>query len=268
LLVAAFPIPAEPGRGMTGLLVRDVTQERDLERRRDAFVAVASHELRTPMTTVLGFSELLLRRDLPEATRRQWLTRIHQETQRLTAIVSDLLNVSRIQSGKLVLNREPLLLQGVVDEVLAVVTPTTERHQFKVDVPADTPAVMADRDKLIQVLTNLLDNGIKYSPRGGCITIAVRNEAERQRVVVRVADEGVGIAPEDRERLFTTFHRIRRPETEGVRGTGLGLYIVKGLVALMHGEVWLESELNKGSTFYFTIPTQVVEGNPQDEASG
>ena len=120
--------------------------------------------------------------------------------------------------------------------------------------------MVADRDKLVQVLVNLLSNAIKYSPKGGEVAVAARHELERGRVVVSVKDQGIGIAPEDQERLFTTFTRIRRPETEGVRGTGLGLYIVKGLVELMHGEIWLESELNKGSTFYIALPTEAAAG--------
>ena len=124
-------------------------------------------------------------------------------------------------------------------------------------IPPDVPNVVADRDKLTQVLINLLSNAIKYSSGGGSVTISARQE--RERVVLSVADQGIGIAPEDQQKLFTTFHRIHRPETQGVRGTGLGLYIVKALVEAMQGEIWLESTLNKGSTFFFSLPTAMSD---------
>ncbi|MEE8442893.1 MAG: ATP-binding protein, partial [Dehalococcoidia bacterium] len=258
LSMTVFPIPRSSGPAKTGLVVRDVTQERDLERRRNAFVSVASHELRTPMTTILGFTELLLSQDPPEDIRRQWLERIHRDSYRLAGIVDDMLNVSRIQSGKLAVTSETLSLHILLEDVVAETRPKASNHEIVVDVLSDVPPVMADRQKLSQVLVNLLENAIKYSPRGGLITISALHDSERQRVVVAVSDQGVGIAPNDQEHLFTTFHRIPSSETEMVGGTGLGLYIVKGLVELMQGEVWLESELGKGSTFLFSLPTVEV----------
>ena len=133
---------------------------------------------------------------------------------------------------------------------------STSIHQFLVDIPTETPQVVGDCDKLTQVLANLLDNAVKYSPHGGLVTILARHEPQRERVVVGVRDEGIGIAVGDREQLFGTFHRTRRPETQRTRGTGLGLYIVKSLVELMGSHVWLESELNKGSTIFFSVPTR------------
>ncbi len=240
---------------MVGMVVRDVTQERELEHRRDTFVSVASHELRTPMTTILGFTELLLERDPPQATRREWLERIRRGSQRLATIVDELLNVSRLQSGKLTANLETLSLPDLVERVVEETRPTTESHGFLVDIPQDLPPVTADPQKLIQVLANLLDNAIKYSPRGGLITTSAYYDDERHQVVTSISDQGIGIAPDDQQELFTTFHRIRQPETESVGGTGLGLYIVRGLVELMEGEVWLESTPGKGSTFFFSTPS-------------
>ena len=112
-----------------------------------------------------------------------------------------------------------------------------------------------DRDKFGQVVGNLLINAVKYSPNGGRITLSAHNNNEQHRIVVSVADEGIGIGPEDKDLLFTTFHRIQRPETQGIRGSGLGLYIAKEWTEAMGGEIWLESELNEGSTFSVAIPT-------------
>ena len=259
LEVTVFPIPAAPGQRMTGLFARDVTEEVEHQERRNAFVSIASHELRTPMTAVMGFSEMLLRNDVAESSRREWLQRIYKNSQVLSSIVDDMLNVSRIHSGKLALNLEHVELESVVGEVLAGVAPEANGHEFVVVIPPGTPQVVADREKLDQVLINLLTNAAKYSPQSGRITLSARHSEEEERVVVKVEDEGIGIAPDDQKQLFNTFYRIRRPETEGVRGTGLGLSIVRGLVMMMRGEVWVESELNKGSSFFFSIPTRRVD---------
>lgn len=255
LVSTVFPIPLGlTGQRMIGLLIRDVTQERDLERRRDAFISVASHELRTPITTVMGFSELLLRRKVPQATRQEWLELIHRESMKITAIVDDLLNISRIQAGKLRTNMERVSLREVAEETLVNIRHLTERHEFLIDIPQDIPSIWGDRGKSCEVFVNLLDNAIKYSPMGGLITVSARFGRDHEWVEVSVSDQGIGISPEDQENLFSTFHRVRRPETEGISGTGLGMYIVKAMVELMRGEVWLKSELNRGTTVYFSLP--------------
>ncbi|MBI4312826.1 MAG: GAF domain-containing protein [Chloroflexi bacterium] len=265
LAITVFPIAGEEGQRMTGILVRDITQERDLQRRRDDFVSIASHELRTPMTTILGFSELLLSRDPPPETRREWLLFIHRDIQRLAFIVEDLLNISRIQSGRLKIDIEPLDLRQVVDGI-SLVRNSTGRHPVRLQIPSDLPLVAADQAKLTQVIANLLDNAIKYTPKGGPITIGAQYQVAVKQVVVSIQDRGMGIAPEDKERLFTMFHRINRPETQGIRGTGLGLYIVKELVEMMRGDIWLESELDHGTTFFFTLPALPAPA-PEGQAS-
>lgn len=265
LNVEIFPILGEPGSPMVGFLARDITRELELEQRRDQFVAIASHELRTPMTMILGFSELLLKREPSPEQQRQWVGRINADCQKLVTIVDDMLNVSRIQSGKIRIERVPLDIASIVQEAVGDVQPAADKHEVLARIPADIPRVAADRGKLGQVLRNLLTNAVKYSPLGGPITVSARHERERGRVVISVADQGIGIAPEDQATLFMTFHRIRRPETENVGGSGLGLYIVKGFVELMQGEIWLESEMNKGSTFYFALP---CAGQEDSEGNG
>ncbi len=268
LLVTSFPIPAAGRGSMTGLLARDVTRERELAERRNAFISIASHELRTPMTAIMGFSELLLNdRNLPESSQVDWLKRINQNSQILSAIVDDMLDVSRIQSGRLALTLEHVDAGELIDEILVGIKGQTDEHEFVVDVPSDAPQVVADREKLSQIIMNLLTNATKYSPAGGQITVAVRPESEGERVVFSVSDEGIGIAPEDLEQLFTSFHRISRKETESIRGTGLGLSIVRGLANLMRGEAWVESELDKGSSFFFSVPTKRTDIDVTDEAA-
>jgi signal transduction histidine kinase len=231
------------------MLIRDVSI-------RDTFVSIASHELRTPLTSVSGYAELLMCKDPPEATRKQWLQHIISNSQQLTDMVDDLLNVTRIQSGKIVLKIQQVALSEIVEERLAVSWESTEKHQFAVDIEQGLPDVLIDRDKFGEVISNLLSNAVKYSPKGGCITISARHELQTHHVVVSVTDEGIGIGPEDRDLLFTTFHRIQRPETQGIRGSGLGLYIAKEWTKAMGGDIWLKSELNKGATFFVAVPTQ------------
>ena len=254
LSMSSFPIELSPDGGMVGILVRDVTQDRDLDRRRDTFVSVASHELRTPMTTIIGFTDLLLDDAGEDGPQRRWLKYISEETQRLTEILDDMLDVSRIQSGNVGMTVEHIAIDDSVAGVVAILAPTTEMHDFIVDCGPLLPKVLADRSKLSQVLMNLLTNAVKYSPKGGKIVVSGRHEPRNHRVVVSVSDEGIGIQPKDLEAVFETFHRVRNAETDHIRGSGLGLYIVKQLVELMGGEVWLESEAGRGSTFFFTVP--------------
>lgn len=257
--MTAFTIPVEYGRNMLGLLARDMTEEREIGRRRDSFVSVASHELRTPTAVVLGFSELLLQEDISEADRLNWLHQIHANGQRLSTLVDDMLDISRIHSGRLTVTLEPLFLQCIVDDALSAVSATTSAHEFAVDMVPDPSNIMGDPHKLCQIMINLLSNAAKYSPQGGRISVSVTFDPALDRVLVTVADEGIGISPEDLKLVFAPFHRVSRPETEKVRGSGLGLSIIKGLVELLKGEVWAESVLNEGSTFYVSIPVQRAE---------
>jgi signal transduction histidine kinase len=227
-------------------LMRDVSM-------RDSFVSIASHELNTPLTSVVGYADLLLKRDLP-ATERRWVKQIFDAGARLTAIVEDLLDITRIQAGRVVLKLDEVKLEEIFAERLAMARETSSAHEFIIDIAPDTPEVLVDRDKFGQVLWNLVSNAIKYSPKGGRITIAARYEPGEHSVVVSVADQGMGIGGADRDSLFTTFHRIQRPETAGIKGAGLGLYIVKQWTEAMGGNVWLESELDKGSIFFIAVP--------------
>ncbi|MDO8473327.1 MAG: ATP-binding protein [Dehalococcoidia bacterium] len=239
----------------TGALIRDVTREREVDRMKSEFVATVSHELRTPMTAIYGFSELLLMRatGLPE-NQRMWVETIYKESKRLTDIVEDLLNVSRIEAGRLSLNLGPVALEQLVADVVERLKSGHAHHPLNVNIAVTLPEVQADRDKLQQVLYNLVDNAIKYSPRGGPVAISAQHMRDEGKVVVSVADKGIGISDSEIPRLFSRFHRVERLETTGIRGTGLGLYIVKSLVEMMGGRIWVESRLNEGTTFFFSLP--------------
>jgi signal transduction histidine kinase len=233
----------------SALLAHDVSA-------RDTFVSIASHELRAPLTSMLGYTRLLLKRERSEAQRKQWLKNVEDCGQRLSDIVDDLLNISRIQSGRLDMKVEKANLAEVLKERFILVQESDDRHEFIIDIEPNLPSPSVDRAKFGLIMGNLLSNAIKYSPNGGRITLAAKYDYRNQQVVASVADQGIGIGPQDKNMLFRTFHRIDRPETRGIKGVGLGLYIVKEWTEAMGGKVWLESELNKGSTFFVAVPVK------------
>ena len=196
----------------------------------------------------------MLRRDPPEATRRKWLKNILDNGQSINAMANDLLNVTRIQSGKIALKLERLKLSDILSEQIDIAKEFTDKHEFIVDIEPHLPDMVVDRDKFGQVVANLLSNAVKYCPNGGRITLSAHHNPSQNCVVVSVTDKGFGISPEDQKSLFTTFHRIQRPETQGIRGSGLGLFIAKEWTEAMGGKIWVESELNKGSTFFLAVP--------------
>jgi PAS domain S-box-containing protein len=235
---------------------RDISSDRLVEQMKSDFVSTVSHELRTPLTSIYGFAETLLRQDVlfGEEERQTFLGYIASESQRLTAIVDALLNVARLDTGDLKVNLAPTDVRGVVDEVVQNVQDgATESHQFIIDLPAEPLAANADRDKLRQVFSILLDNALKYSREGGKVTVGV--ELKRDTVEVSVADEGIGIPQADQDQIFRKFYRGADAETRvGVSGTGLGLFIARGLVTAMGGRIWVESREGEGSTFAFELP--------------
>ena len=234
----------------------DITELRNVERMKTEFVASVSHELRTPLTSIKGFIRTLLDdadgyydRD----TQVEFYQIIDQECDRLVRLINDLLNVSRIEAGRaLDLNLKPVDLGPLIARVVASQASYTTRHQLDMDVPPDLPTVVADEDKIDQVLTNLINNAIKYSPEGGPVTVSARNA--RGEVEITVADHGIGIPPEHLDKIFARFHRVEGGDTRRAGGTGIGLYLVKHLVEAHNGRIWVKSEVGKGSAFTFTIP--------------
>jgi PAS domain S-box-containing protein len=236
---------------------RDISTERVVEQMKSDFVTLVSHELRTPLTSIYGFAETLLRQDIlfGEEERQTFLGYIASESERLTTIVDQLLNVARLDTGDLQVHLAPTDVRTIVTDVveLAEQAPSANGHRFVVDLPSEPLDAEADAEKLRQILANLLDNAVKFSPEGGTVTIAVRRAEER--VEVRVVDEGVGIPEEEQRRIFKKFYRgesVNRDPT--ATGTGLGLFIAHGLVEKMGGTMWVESSEGAGSSFGFELP--------------
>jgi signal transduction histidine kinase len=225
------------------------------------FVSVAAHELKTPMTAIKMSSELVLAGAVGQLndTQRQFLTTIRDNLDRMTTIVSDLNDITRLETGRMHLELRPFDFGAVVEEVLRNTQGliAAKQQSLELDVAPDLPPVYADSNRAAQVLTNLLSNANKYTSEGGRLALRVRAAADEgpPRLHVSVQDNGIGIAPEDQTRLFGKFFRSDdRAAREMATGTGLGLNIVKNLVELQGGRIWFESEFRRGSIFHFTLP--------------
>jgi PAS domain S-box-containing protein len=249
-------------------IFRDVTKEVEADRAKSEFVSTVSHELRTPMTAIKGYTDLLHAGAAGpiNAEQKRFLTTIKNNTDRLTALINDLLDISRMETGRLRFEPRPLQLGDVIADVVNVLAgPAEERHQrLAYEIGAGLPDVMGDRDRLNQVLTNLVGNAIRYTPDGG--EIEVRAYAVERAVRVDVRDTGIGIADEDMAHLFERFYRADHPLVQETRGTGLGLSIVKMFVEMHGGRIWVESEPGKGSTFTFILPIPVQEEEKEKRA--
>lgn len=235
----------------------DITRLKSLEKIRQDFVANVSHELRTPLTTIKGYAETLLEGALKEEVAFQFVQVIKRHTDRLTKIVEDLLMLSKIESREFQLKREIILLPGFVDDVIDFVKEPAEKKKISISrnqIPSSL-SVEADRNYLEQVLINLLDNAIKYTPEGGSVTISAIGK-DTGEIEFSIEDNGIGIPKEDLPRIFERFYRVDKGRSQELGGTGLGLSIVKHIVQAHGGKVWAESQIGKGSTFYFTLLKQ------------
>jgi two-component system phosphate regulon sensor histidine kinase PhoR len=249
--------------GGTVYAFRDLTDVRRLEELKASFIATASHELRTPLAAVYGAAQTLLRHDfaLDEGGRDRFVSLIADESERLGRIVNEILLASQLDSGRLDLESEPFdaaeLVERVVEATRAYAPPGVSVDR---KMAAGLPQVDADRDKVRQVLVNLVENAIKYSPDGGHVEVGV--ESQEDNVLFHVRDQGLGIPEEEQGRVFEKFYRVDPQMTRGVGGTGLGLYICNELVSRMGGHIWLESEPGEGSTFLFELPAAATPAPP------
>jgi two-component system phosphate regulon sensor histidine kinase PhoR len=257
LLVRSAPLGRD-APGAVAVLV-DVTEIRRLEAVRKDFVANVSHELRTPVTavrTALETARAVLEQNPQEADR--FLAIVDRHTERLMLLVRDLLDLSRAESGHLALGIGPVATAEVIEEVIAVFKEPAARRQVALieAVPSELPPAMADRGALIQVLTNLVENAVKYTDERGSVTVGAR--AEGGQIVLTVADSGPGIAAKHLPRLFERFYRVDPGRSRDRGGTGLGLSIVKHLAEAMGGRVSVQSAPGRGSTFTVWLPTVSV----------
>jgi signal transduction histidine kinase len=239
---------------------RDISAELFVEQMKSEFVSTVSHGLRTPLTSIYGFAETLMREDVlfGDEERRVFLQYIASESERLTRIVDSLLNVARLEAGDLSVQLAPTDVEPVLTEVVSSAQAGDGNgHRFVLDVPSEPIAATADAEKLREVLSRLIENAVKYTPGGGTVKVAARRN--RDFVEFEVADEGIGIPESERDRIFRKFYRASGGDVYDTnRGTGLGLFIVQELVTAMGGRIWVESAEGEGSRFAFELPAARV----------
>ncbi len=234
-------------------IIHDVTHEREVDRMKTEFISTAAHELRTPLTSIQGFSEILLmREDLKPEEKEKFLTYINKQSVGLATIINDLLDISRIESGRgFALNKQPCNAGEAIQEILPYFQEHYKNHQFEVALPEKPVQLHVDKEKMGQVLKNLLSNAAKYSPEGGLIRTVVGKFKNHCRISVQ--DQGMGMTPEQVDKMFDKFYRVDASNT-AIEGTGLGMTVVKHIVEAHGGEVWVESKVGKGTVVTFTIP--------------
>jgi signal transduction histidine kinase len=231
---------------------RAVQELKRLSRAKAEFVSIVSHEFRTPLTGIQGFSEMMRDEDLSVELLREFAGDINKDAHRLSRLVTEMLDLDRMESGRMTIQPELICLNALIEEVAATARPNAPRHSFELQLDASLPRIEADPDKLVQVLTNLVDNAIKYAPKGGPVVIRSWPDGRHAHVLVR--DKGIGIPREALETIFERYTRVDSPQTRGITGTGLGLPIVREIARLHGGRTWAESPPSGGSTFHLTVP--------------
>ncbi len=239
------------------VLLRDVTREREVEKMKTDFVSIVSHELRTPLSAIKGAVDNLLDGIGGELgdVQQKCLTISKRNIDRLSRLISDLLDISRIEAGKIQVIKQPADISVIIKDVLFFFKEIAEGKKILLEAEIDEniPVLSFDSDKITQVITNLVGNAVKFTPAGGKITVKVFLSGDYLQL--DVIDTGMGISRQDLEKVFDKFYQVVRPETKGMyKGTGLGLPITKGIVEKHNGKIWAESELGKGSKFSFTLP--------------
>jgi len=268
MLETAVRITTHAAAAISNALLYQQVQEAN--KAKSEFVSMVSHELKTPMTSVRGYTDLLLSGMTGDITDQQrgFLEKITININRMSRQIRDLTDISRIETGRMLVTTAPTQFTNIISETLPTVQGPCDAKNIKLhlDLPPDLPPVMADRERLVQVLTNLLSNACKYSPENTEINVILRpdkialdeSDVLRPVVVCSVQDHGYGISEKDQEMLFTKFFRAADPNIRQASGTGLGLSITKGIVELHDGRIWIESQLGQGTTFHFAIPQAPV----------
>jgi len=255
------------------VVLNDITASKQVERLKDEFVSVVSHELRTPLTNIKGYTQHLVRRlerrirkiheaqqaqstsmiDLPESVDLRNMLIVQSQTDRLERLVNDLLDRSRVQWGQLTLEYKSFYLADVLTECIRSVQASAEQHTFYLDIQVPDTHVVADKSRVEQVIGNLLDNAVKYSPQGGQVT--VRLQEQQNNYLISIIDQGIGVNPEHYEHIFERFYRVSNATTRQYSGVGLGLYVAKAIVNKHGGNIWLAENKGIGGTiFYVTLP--------------
>ncbi|WYP28114.1 ATP-binding protein [Alkalihalobacillus sp. FSL W8-0930] len=250
--VYAEPVYKDDTRKGTIIVHRDITKEYEVDQMKSELVSTVSHELRTPLSSILGFTELMIDRELKPARQEKYLRTIHKETNRLTNLINDFLDLQRMESNVQSYNKSSFNVKELVIEVIAKYEPMYKEHQFMIRDLANQTFVWADPNRIEQVLVNLVSNAVKFSPNGGHVEVVMVNKGTELHI--HINDEGLGIPESEIDKLFTKFHRIDNSDRRKIGGTGLGLPIVKEIMEAHGGSVSVKSTLGAGSTFILSFP--------------
>jgi two-component system phosphate regulon sensor histidine kinase PhoR len=251
-------------------VLNDITSHKQLEKLKDEFVSIVSHELRTPLTTIKGYTQHLIRRierrlrgisatqpanavaELPESYDLRSLNIVQSQTDHLERLVNDLLDLSRVQWGELNLHYSSFYLADVLAESVHLAQISAEQHTIFLDIDAQDSKLIADKLRISQVVGNILDNAVKFSPQGKQVTVILKEQGNEYQV--SISDRGIGVSPDFFDHIFERFYRVRNTASRQYSGIGMGLYIAKAIVEAHSGRIWLASNQGTGSTFYFTLP--------------
>ena len=223
-----------------------------LDKTKSEFLSIVSHEFRTALTGIQGFSELIRDGGLEPDEVRAYGSYIFNDADRVNRLIGDMLDLDRMESGRMAIRTSDVDINDIVMEAISRAVPSAVTVEFKSDLDPRLPIVAGDRDRLIQVLSNLVNNAVKYSPDGGTVTLASR--VEGRFALVSITDTGIGIPADEIGHVFERFRRVRSGAAQSIPGTGLGLTIVKQIVEMHGGKIWVESAVGHGSSFHFTIP--------------
>ncbi|WP_341962675.1 ATP-binding protein [Planococcus maritimus] len=257
--VYSTPVMVDNERTGTIFVHRDITREHEVDKMKSELVSTVSHELRTPLSSVLGFTELLLNKELKPEKQVRYLKTIYKEAKRLTNLINDFLDLQRMESGDQVYRMEKLSMNELIIETAEKFRTQSTHSVVFVDDASDV-TVEGDKERLAQVLMNLIGNAIKFSPQGGNVTVCMKNNFNALRVSIK--DEGIGIPAEDIPKLFSKFQRIDNSSRRKIGGTGLGLAICQEIIVKHDGKIWIESQEGEGTTIHFELPLQSSE--PQE----
>ena len=240
-----------------GKLVRlevavDITELKEMERMKDDMISAVSHEMRTPLTAMLGYTSFLLENVVDQTQLREFLSTIHKETERLNELINNFLDLQRMKAQQVIFCFKALAVQPLLAKAAALFAGVSKIHRLTVEVPSGLQQVFIDEVHMHNVLNNLLSNALKYSPKGGEVILGARQDDDT--VTMWVRDEGIGIAPEILDRVFDKFYQVDSGDRRSSRGTGLGLALAWEIVNAHGGRIWVESALGKGSTFYVSLP--------------
>ncbi len=253
-------------------VLNDITSHKQIEKLKDEFVSIVSHELRTPLTTIKGYTQHLIRRierrlrgisvtqpanviaELPESYDLRSLNIVQSQTDHLERLVNDLLDLSRVQWGELHLQYSSFYLADVLAESVRQAQISAEQHTIYLDIDAQDSKLVADKLRISQVVGNILDNAVKFSPQGKQVTVTLKEQEADNEYLVSISDRGIGVSPDYFDHIFERFYRVRNTASRQYSGIGMGLYIAKAIVEAHGGRIWLASHQGTGSTFYFTLP--------------